>query len=211
MDFDSFLTHINQLENLPLGGEVSQLKLAPELRKQYPDDLIVKRNPSDAAVLVLCYPNDQGKTQLLLMLRASYDGTHSAQISFPGGKQDQEDQSLFQTAIRETEEEMGIDREDIVLIRPVTKTYIPPSNFWVHPFLSYIDYQPKLVPNQEVESVVEVDLETILSDNSLTKKTLSTSYMDKIDVPCFKLNGYIVWGATAMVLSEIKDLFKSII
>ena len=144
------------------------------------------------------------------MKRASYNGTHSSQISFPGGKKDSDDLNLEATALRETEEEVGIDRMAIEILRPLTKTYIPPSNFWVSPFLGFIKTTPIFKTNEEVDFLIEVPLSDLLDKRSLSLENLSTSYMKNIDVPCFKLNNYVVWGATAMILSEIKDLFYSL-
>jgi len=90
----------------------------------------------------------------------------------------------------------------------LTKTYIPPSNFWVTPFMGILKKTPVFKTNDEVEKLIEVSLVDVLDENSLSSKNLTTSYMVNIDVPCFKLNNYIVWGATAMMLSEIKDLLK---
>lgn len=210
MDFNSFLSHISKLKELPLGGLVSQFKMAPELRKNYSLEGIEAKNPKESAVLALFYPNKFNQTNILLMLRASYNGVHSAQISFPGGKKEINDVNLQHTALRETQEEIGILKKDITIIRKLTKTYIPPSNFWVTPFLGILEKTPEFKTNNEVEKLIEVPVIEFLDKNSLSSKNLTTSYMQNIDVPCFKLNNYIVWGATAMMLSEIKDLLKLI-
>jgi len=144
------------------------------------------------------------------MLRASYNGVHSSQISFPGGKKDKTDPSLRYTALRETEEEIGIAKNDIMIFREMTKTYIPPSNFMVTPFLGLLNTKPRFKTNEEVDRLIEVNVKELLDENSLTSKNLTTSYMKNIDVPCFRLNDYTIWGATAMMLSEIKDLLISI-
>ena len=209
MDFNSFLTHISQLKNVPLGGMDSQFKMAPALRLRFTEEGIAKRNPKKSAVMALFYPDKEGQTRFLLMLRARYNGTHSAQISFPGGKKDAKDPTLTATALRETEEEVGIAKEQITIYRELTKTYIPPSNFWVTPYIGYLTKYPEFRTNDEVEQLIEVKLADLFDEQSLTSKNLTTSYMQNIDVPCFLLNKHIVWGATAMILSEIKDLLKS--
>jgi len=210
MDFDSFLSHISSLKDLPLGGMNSQFKMAPAIRKDFVLENLINANPKDSAVLALFYPDKVNQTNFLLTQRASYNGTHSAQISFPGGKMEKRDTNLEKTALRETFEEIGVLQNDIKIYRQITKTYIPPSNFWVTPFMGFLEYTPKLVANKEVNEFIEVKLKDLLDDTSITSKNLTTSYMKNIDVPCFKLNNYIVWGATAMILSEIKDLIKSI-
>jgi 8-oxo-dGTP pyrophosphatase MutT (NUDIX family) len=208
MDFNFFLTHISKLKQLPLGGLESQFKMTPELRKKYSIKGIEAKNPKESAVLALFYPDKDFNTKILLMLRASYNGVHSAQISLPGGKKEKNDINLQFTALRETEEEIGVLKNEITIIRELTKTYIPPSNFWVTPFMGVLKKTPVFKTNDEVEKLIEVSLVDILDENSLSSKNLTTSYMQNIDVPCFKLNNYVVWGATAMMLSEIKDLLK---
>ena len=86
MNFTQFLSKIDQLQSISLGGLEAQFKLAPKLRLKYDEQKIKASNPKKAAVLALFYPNDQNEASFLLTERASYKGTHSAQISFPGGK-----------------------------------------------------------------------------------------------------------------------------
>ena len=210
MDFNYFLTHIYKIKELPLGGLDSQFKLAPELRKKFSMNEIESQNPKESAVLALFYPDIHQNTNILLMLRASYNGVHSAQISFPGGKKDKADTSLEFTALRETEEEIGISKNEITIVRELTKTYIPPSNFWVTPYIGVYNSTPTFSINHEVEKLIEVPIIELLDENLLRSKNVTTSYLKNIDVPCFKLNNYTVWGATAMMLSEIKDLLKSL-
>lgn len=208
MQFDFFLSNILKLQKLPLGGLDSQFKMAPELRKHFDLEKINLRNPKEAAVLILFFSNEFNETMFLLTKRAQYNGVHSSQISFPGGKHEYADILMKTTALRETNEEIGINREDVTLIKTLTKVYIPPSNFSVTPYLGYINYHPFYYKNDEVESVLEVKLADLLDNKNLTTITIDTSYAKNIDVPCYKLNGEIVWGATAMMLSEINDLIK---
>ncbi|REE82084.1 NUDIX domain-containing protein [Lutibacter oceani] len=210
MDYSNFKKHIQKLSNSEIGGLEAQFKLAPKLRKQFSEEKIKANNPKKAAVLVIFYPNNSGKINFLLTLRASYNGTHSAQISFPGGKFDLKDTSLEQTALREAFEEVGIIKKDISIFKQMTDVFIPPSNFIVTPYLSYIDYTPIFTKNHEVEDLIEINVSDFLCDSAISSTTLSTSYAKNIEVPCFKLNNYIVWGATAMMLSEIKELIKII-
>lgn len=209
MDFNQFLSSISLLQNSPLGGLESQFRLAPKMRLQYNQEKIDARNPKKAAVLALFYPDENGKTRFLLTQRASYNGTHSAQISFPGGKIEPTDKNLEETALREAFEEVSILKESVSIIREITDVYIPPSNFLATPFIAYSKNRPNFIANSEVATLIEVLLEDLLDDNNITSINMNTSYMKNIDVPCFKLNNYIVWGATAMMLNEIKELIKS--
>ncbi|RCS27262.1 CoA pyrophosphatase [Polaribacter sp. WD7] len=182
--------------------------MAPKLRLKYDPEQLSANNPKRAAVLALFYPNDKNETTFLLTQRASYKGTHSAQISFPGGKIEQIDTSLQETALRETFEEVGIHPDSISVFRELTDVYIPPSNFLATPFLGFSVKRPNFTTNHEVEKLIEVLLSDLLNDSSLTTVIMNTSYMKNAEVPCFKFNNYVVWGATAMMLSEIKELIS---
>lgn len=210
MEFKSFLALISDLDSAALGGLNSQFKMMPALRKTFNDAQISQLNPKKAGVLALFYPNAYSETCFLLTLRANYKGVHAAQISFPGGKFEKHDIIIKNTALRETFEEVGIPKEEISIKKQLTDTFIPPSNFLVSPFIGITVNTPKFDYNHEVKEIIEVKLTDLLDENSLTVKNLSTSYMTNIDVPCYKLNNYTVWGATAMILSEIKDLLTSI-
>lgn len=208
MIFSDFINQIEKLQQKQLGGLTSQFKLAPKLRMRYSEELILSKNPKKAAVLALFYPDSDNQTRFLLTERASYNGAHSAQISFPVGKFDMGDDNLKTTALRETYEEVGVPFEAIQIIRQTSDAYIPPSNFLVAPFIGTSKETPLFIPNEEVAEVIEVLVSDLLDDENLTFVEMETSYMKNIEVPCFKLNDYIVWGATAMILSEIKDLLK---
>ena len=208
MDFKDFTNRIDSFKNDKLGGLEAQFKMAPKLRLKYDQDKIAANNPKKAAVLALFYPNKENETCFLLTKRASYKGAHSAQISFPGGKIEESDLNLQETALRETEEEIGVFSSSIKIIRELTDVYIPPSNFLATPFLGFMEKKPKLILNYEVDSEIEVLVSDLLDENNITSVSLSTSYMKKVDVPCFKINNHIVWGATGMMLSEIKELLK---
>ncbi len=210
MEFDSFLSLISKVDRAKLGGISSHLKMIPKERINFNRDHFEQINPKKAAVLALFYPNIKNETIFLLILRPSYLGTHSAQISFPGGKFEDSDKNLKKTALRETYEEVGIFSKEIQIKKQLSDTYIPPSNFLVSPFIGFVKKRPKFKLNHEVERLIEVKLSDLLNEKTITTKNLTTSYMKNIDVPCYKLNNYTVWGATAMILSEIKDLLKSL-
>ena len=91
----------------------------------------------------------------------------------------------------------------------MTEVYIPPSNFYVQPFIGITNETPKFIKqDDEVEDIVEVSLSHFLDENNVSNKLVATSYTAKIEVPAYELNGHVVWGATAMMLSEIKDILK---
>jgi 8-oxo-dGTP pyrophosphatase MutT (NUDIX family) len=208
VEFNQFKNKIATLKVQKLGGLNVQFELAPSLRLKYDAAKIKASSPRKAAVLVLLYPDEKENTTFILIERASYKGTHSAQISFPGGKSDKTDCNLQETALREAFEEVGVVVNSTGIIRELTAVYIPPSNFLATPYMAFVDKKPSFISNYEVANTIEVLVEDLLNESSLTSVNLTTSYMENTDVPCFKLNGYIVWGATAMILSEIKELLK---
>lgn len=210
MDFNYFKNNVSKLFDIPLGGLDAQFELAPKFRQKYTQEFIEARNAKKAAVLALFYPNNYGETCFLLTLRANYDGTHASQISFPGGKFDSSDDSLENTALREAQEEVGVLPEDVHIFKQMTDVYIPPSNFMVTPFLGFLDYTPTLVKNEEVEENIWVPVRNLLNENAFSTTIVTTSYAKNITVPCFNLSNRIVWGATAMMLNEIKVLLKEI-
>ena len=162
--------------------------------------------------MAVFYPNVSSRTNLVLILRKTYKGVHSNQIGFPGGRVEEEDESLQHTALRETEEEVGIPRTEVQVLRKLTRLYIPPSNFWVQPYVGLLQNTPNLIPQEsEVEKILEVDLDDFLNEQNFINQTLSTSYARNIEVPAFMLNGHVVWGATAMMLSELKEMLQKIL
>ncbi|MEO0570112.1 MAG: CoA pyrophosphatase [Bacteroidota bacterium] len=186
--------------------------MEPEIRKQFREKGgRIKKDAKRAAVMAIFYPKME-ETFLLLILRKQYPGVHSKQIGFPGGKVEQGDKDLLETAKRETYEEVGILPETIEMVKPLTEVYIPPSNFLVQPFIGLHKNIPKfIIDPKEVEALVEVPLNDFLDETNLFEQRLTTSYANEILVPAFKLNGYTVWGATAMMLSEVKDLLKQVL
>ena len=210
MDFKHFKNSVSRLSDLTLGGLDAQFELAPKFREKYSREFIVARNAKKAAVLALFYPNMQGETCFLLTLRANYNGTHASQISFPGGKFDSSDDSLKTTALREAQEEVGIQPDDVRIFKQITDVFIPPSNFLVTPFLGLLNYTPIFTKNEEVEENIEVLLKDLLDENAFSTTIVTTSYAKNIPVPCFNLSNFMVWGATAMMLNEIRVLLKEI-
>lgn len=212
MNFQDFQQYIPQILEAPLPAFASHIKMAPKERIEslkafsYAD-----KNPRKAAVLMLLYPK-QEQTHLVLIERNSYEGVHSAQIAFPGGKFEKEDVEYETTALRESEEEIGISREQIKVIRPFSPLYIPPSNFLVHPFLGIAEEPLQFtLDSKEVASVIELPLSDFLSDALLHETKLTTSYATDIAIPAFKINDHTVWGATAMMLSELKEVLRFVL
>jgi 8-oxo-dGTP pyrophosphatase MutT (NUDIX family) len=210
MNYSDFINAVPIIKNLDLGGLDAQFKLAPSSRKPYSEELINAKLPKKSAVLALFYPNENRETEFLLTLRANYKGVHASQISFPGGKFEKSDDNLTYTALRETNEEIGIATEKITIFKQLTNVYIPPSNFLVTPIMGFITAPPKLILNNEVEKVIPVAIKELLTNQAVSTTIVTTSYAKKMEVPCFILNKTVVWGATAMMLSEIRELLKKV-
>tara|TARA_B100000787_G_scaffold170313_1_gene166308 strand:+ start:23464 stop:24102 length:639 start_codon:yes stop_codon:yes gene_type:complete len=210
MKFKKNLKIFDQLKEVHLGGLDAQFKLAPKMRFDYDPKKVTSNNPKKAAVLVLLYPNKNDNVTLLLTKRASYNGTHSAQISFPGGKFEDSDKNLTQTALRESQEEVGLIKQNIKILRKITDVYIPPSNFLVTPFIGITEIIPTFKRNDEVAEIIEISLLELLDDKNIGTVQINNSYMNNISVPCFKFNNFNVWGATGMILSEIKEALKKV-
>lgn len=211
MDFQYFLQFIPALVQTQLSASFSHEKMMPLERKVLLAKMDVKDiKPKEAAVTMLFYPKNK-ETHLVLIVRNSYKGVHSAQIAFPGGKFESADVDFKTTALRETEEEIGVDRSKIEIIKAFTSLYIPPSNFMVHPFLGICKEEIHFKPDPvEVAAVIELPLAVFRDDTIIVTETLTTSYATSIEVPAFKIEGHIVWGATAMLLSELRDVLDGI-
>ena len=210
MNFDIFLNSISKIEHIPLPGLTSQVKMSPAYRLELiKQQYKLMENARQAGVMALFYPDREGQAKLILILRKTYSGVHSAQVGFPGGKLESEDPSLEYAALRETLEEVGVPIQAMKVLRAMTSVYIPPSNFMVYPFLGIVLNTPQFIKqDDEVEDLIEVTLDDFLNDDNVSSQMLMTSLGKAVEVPVFLLNGYAVWGATAMILSEIKDLLK---
>lgn len=212
MDFQVFLEYVPKLVDVQLPAREAHFKMVPlerieSLKNQKLDDL----NPKTAAVMMLFYPKN-GRTHLVLIVRNSYEGIHSAQIAFPGGKYETSDQNYKNTALRETHEEIGIPPSVVDIVMPFTQLYIQASNFLVYPFLGVCREEIAFVLDKnEVAQIIELPLNNFLNDDLIVTTTMTTSYSKKIEIPAFKIDGHIVWGATAMMLNELKEVLKKVL
>ncbi len=206
-DFKNILIKINDF-NLP--GYKSLLKLAPPNRlKQYFEGYL-PTNPNQAAVMLLFYGDQNKNTRMILILRNTYNGVHSNQISFPGGKKDKSDLDLKHTSVRETVEELGVEESLINLLGPLSEVYIPPSNFNVQPYIGVYNGNPFFNPDPKEVSII---IKPLLKDLLNMKSSESLVYVQnkKMIVPSYIIEGHVVWGATAMIINEFITLFNDIV
>ena len=160
-----------------------------------------------AAVLILLYP-ENGSIHTVFMQRPDYDGVHGGQISFPGGKKEQEDVDVIGTAFREANEETGVNPAEINLIGTMTPLYIPVSKMIVTPVIGWIESKPVFnYQPEEVEFLIEADLKKLL-DSSIVKTKPFKIRGELIDVKYYDYDGNTIWGATAMILNELLVLFR---
>ena len=155
-----------------------------------------------AAVLILLYKH-QGSVSTIFIQRPDYEGIHGGQISFPGGKHEDVDTDVIQTALREANEETGVDREKITIIGKLTPLFIPVSNMIVTPVTAWINEEPHYKYNtDEVAFLIEADLKTLL-DPLIVKSKPFEIRGELVDIKYFNYKGYTIWGATAMILNEL--------
>lgn len=190
-----------------LPGIKAHLNMAPVSRLKELNKISVNRKPKKSAILILFFP-ENGSTKLVMIKRASDDSVHSGQIAFPGGKFEVPDRELSATALRETYEEVGIKPENINLIGSLTTLYIPPSNYDVYPFVAFAAQRPEMKHNQEVERIIEVDLNDLQSGENIMYKTIKHRFGELNDVPCYCVQNEIIWGASAMIISELLEVLK---
>ncbi len=190
--------------NLP--GLAQQLTMAPPFRKQLIEQPI--DNPKRAAVVCLFHEGIDDETFFYLIRRSTYPGVHSNQIGFPGGQIDSTDKSPWHAAKRELEEEIGISVKDVTLIKEMTPLYIPPSRFLVDCFMGYTDGKTELIIDaKEVQQVIPVAVHELLNANSGFSSQVGSN---GVEVPIYTLSDNIVWGATAMMLAEIKSILSQV-
>src|SRR6266498_899768 len=200
---EPFIIRLKQRLTQPLPGRTAQLLMAPSFRP----DLASLASTIKAGVLILLYP-DPEKLSLVLMKRNTYPGIHSAQISFPGGKSDPVDKNLIETALREANEETGVDIDTVEVVGTLTPLYIPVSGFEVYPTVAFVPGKPTFIPDAtEVDYLIEEPIENLLQPGIIrTKPYRSDKYTGTI--PYYDIQGEEVWGATAMILSEFIEVLK---
>jgi hypothetical protein len=208
MEFNEIVEKVRQLLKEPLPGIHGQALMAPQPIDFKRFSIDVPKTAKSGAVLFLMYPFEN-QCMIPFIKRPFYSGVHSAQVSFPGGKRDQSDIDLSFTAIRETEEEIGVLKEDIQVLGRLSDLYIPPSNFLVTPYIGFIKTTPILKPDPfEVERVISCSFSNLL-DPSIRKSKNIEIINEKLETPYFEIDKEEVWGATAMILSEFIYLWRN--
>jgi 8-oxo-dGTP pyrophosphatase MutT (NUDIX family) len=212
MEFSEFLKYVPKIAKESLPATIAHEKMTPPNRLDLLENARLEGSiPKKAAVLMLLYPKGT-TTHLVLIIRNSYPGIHASQIAFPGGKVEDYDGTLSQTALRETQEEIGVETHKVTIVKAFSEIYIPPSNYLVSPFLGYANEELSFTLSpDEVSGVIELPLCDFLKDEIIVNVSMSTSYASDIQVPAFQINDHLVWGATAMMMSELKEIIKKVL
>lgn len=209
MKTNYFLQRIQQSFNDSLPGIEAHKLLTPGKRPLTRDEVPQLNEYRQSAVAVICFPVENTIHSILIQ-RPNYNGSHGGQISFPGGKMEITDNSLEHTARRETQEEIGWQLSEKNYLGKLTELFIPISKFCVQPYLYFCEeIQPFHPDKREVEEIIHFPLEELKRETAIKSKSIRMSSGITIkDVPYFDLNQRVVWGATAIILSELREMIR---
>ena len=187
-----------------LPGEKAQIKMAPGVRSHFKTSAKSRK----AGVLILIYQKDQN-LYVSFIQRTEYNGPHSGQISFPGGKSEKDDKNIVETALRESNKEIGIKADLVKIYGQLTPLHIPISNFIVYPVIGIYEGIPEFVIDPaEVKNVIEVKLIDLIDPKYCTTKEFNYGDLSFM-APIYNPNDITIWGATAMILSEFLEIVKN--
>lgn len=207
---DKLILDLSERLKRPLPGAVAHEPMRATPKGSVLPKFNFSEPPRKGAVLILLYPEEQ---QLFfpLIKRATYRGVHSGQIALPGGKAEEGDKHIYDTALREAEEEIGINKSKVEIIGQLSDFFVIPSNFIVSPVIGFTSERPKYQPDPlEVEKVLDASLQNILNKESIIRKTILAGGLYEMDAPCFIVGGEMVWGATAMMLNEFRLILADV-
>jgi 8-oxo-dGTP pyrophosphatase MutT (NUDIX family) len=203
-----FYHYLKQLEFGRLPGRQAQMRMSPT---PLDPDFVLPRKPSDTAhpssVLIPIYPDSNQNLHVVLTLRSDRI-RHAGQISFPGGRQENQE-SLEETALRELHEEVGIPGTIVKTAGPITPLYLHRTDNQITPYVGILDKKPKLIPNPiEVSEIVTAELDALLSDRHKKREQWDLS-QSSFNVPYWDIHDVPLWGATAMIMSEFLEIYEN--
>jgi 8-oxo-dGTP pyrophosphatase MutT (NUDIX family) len=168
-----------------------------------------KTPPKPGSVLILLYPGEN-EVFLPLIKRPDYLGAHSGQVSFPGGKAEP-GETTVETALRETHEEIGVDPQTVHVLGKLSPFFVIPSNFMVTPVVGFLETPVPFIPDsKEVERVLQANLANLMATDAVQVKDILAARVFPMRAPHFLVENEIVWGATAMMLNELRVVLKEI-
>lgn len=193
-----------------LPGSRFQYLMSPSVRRFKPFRKRGKINFKNSGVLILLYPIGN-KIKTCFIKRPAGDYRHNNQISLPGGKFEKgKDKSIIETALREAQEEVGINPKSVNILGCLSPLHIPVSYFYVLPVIGYMNSAPQFLPNaKEVEKIIEVDIDHF-TYNAVKTKNMFVDAEEPIKAPYFNTSEEPIWGATAMILSEFREILKRV-
>lgn len=203
----SFIHKIEQKLAGVLPGWEAQLKMSPPYHESY---RILTPDHKTACVMLLLFPKN-GDWYISLIERSSHhpDDKHAGQISFPGGKLDETDPSLAACAIRETFEEIGVAQQSIHILGQLSPLFVFVSNFLVHPFVGYCREYPKFsIHTDEVQTLIEMPVWHFTDDGAKSVTDIRVRNVVLQNVPYYKVHDKMLWGATAMIMSEWEHILR---
>ena len=210
IDFENLILRLQERLKLPLPGPKAHEKMrAIPVGSNFPR-FEHKHPPRAGSVLIVLYP-DQDKILFPLIKRPNYEGLHSGQVSFPGGKAEAGENAI-EVALREGNEEIGIDKSQVNVIGQLSDFFVIPSNFMVTPIVGFTSKRPSLVADPfEVAKILHGDIQSILPDTALLEQEILAGNIYPMKAPHFKIENEIVWGATAMMLNEFRMVLNEMI
>lgn len=209
MSVPAIIERLRNVLEQPLPGHDAFLELSGYKRLDVEHAQQQDPPPRESAVLVLLYPRSD-ELHCLLMLRPQYDGVHSGQVAFPGGKRESGDPTLQHTALREFMEETGADTSKVQVLGALSPVYIPPSRMLVTPFVGFSEEIGPWDPDPaEVARLIEVPLSVLLREDILKRRDQYIAIMGRtVEIPYFEMDGETVWGATALMIAELRELLR---
>lgn len=211
--YDRMLERLSAAISQGLPGFAAQESMTPPGRLPADRALLMgQATPRNGAVTALLNPLPGGTWALVYIKRPEYEGAHGGQMAFPGGKADPGDTDIWATAQRETWEEVGITADRYEVAGSITQVYIPPSNFLVQPFMAVAKTTLDFVADPyEVEYVWQVGLDDLLSDDAISVSDFKTPFGMIKNYPCYRFGNHVIWGATAMITAEIREVLRRVV
>ncbi len=192
---------------------IDALKLRDELRvllskrQKQPYNVTTERR---AGVLLIFYPRDNSP-YILFTKRSNEVAEHKGEISFPGGAYDREDETILQTALRESREELGLNVGEFEILGELDDVYVPPTRFLITPFIAFVNQPPKPKPSaSEISEVIEIPVLELLNPSIFREELREPEGMKRY-LQFYNYEEYVIWGATARILKQFLDLVSIII
>ena len=206
--FNNFIQILQERLQGELPGALAQNKMSPSKRPTF-GTFPKQTTTRESSVLILLYIKNN-EFYVPFIQRPKYHGAHSAQVSLPGGKFEPQDKNLMDTALRETWEEIGVKPDKIQIVGNLTPIYIPNSNYNVTPYVAYLAECPTFTPDAfEVDYIIEASLSQLIAPETI-QSFVKNINGHIIEAPFFNIDNCEIWGATAMIISELKELINNL-